>query len=96
VGKSLITPEPWWALEGDFDFVLVDEQPVVYCQFGPLSAYPRARRLRELYSQLPDAPPPAVTPKALPEKSAKARKATALARAKPVKKASPGQAASVP
>jgi len=41
-------------------------------------------------------PPPAVTPKASPEKSAKARKAKALARAKPVKKASPGQVASVP
>ena len=38
----------------------VDDEPVAYCQFGPLSAYPRARRLRELYSQLPDAPLPAV------------------------------------
>jgi hypothetical protein len=33
---------------------------VAYCQFGPLSAYPRALRLRELYPQLPDAPLPAV------------------------------------
>ena len=33
--------------------LLVDEQAVAYCQFGPLSAYPRAQRLRELYSQLP-------------------------------------------
>jgi len=40
--------------------LMIDEQPVAYCQFGPLSAYPRARRLRELYSQLPDAPLPAV------------------------------------
>ena len=40
--------------------LLVDDQAVVYCQFGPLSAYPRAARLRELYSQLPDAPLPAV------------------------------------
>ena len=40
--------------------LLVDEQAVAYCQFGPLSAYPRARRLRELYTQLPDAPLPAV------------------------------------
>jgi hypothetical protein len=39
-------------------------------------------------------PPPAVTPKASPQNSAKARKAKA--RAKPVRKASPGQAASVP
>ncbi|HVL53694.1 MAG TPA: hypothetical protein VM344_05485, partial [Vitreimonas sp.] len=31
-----------------------------YSQFGPLSAYPRALRLRELYAQLPDAPLPAV------------------------------------
>ncbi|MGH2464154.1 MAG: hypothetical protein ACRDGI_01720 [Candidatus Limnocylindrales bacterium] len=40
--------------------VLVDDQPAVYAQFGPLSAYPRALRLRELYPQLPDAPLPAV------------------------------------
>ncbi|MDP8903925.1 MAG: hypothetical protein M3N29_01185, partial [Chloroflexota bacterium] len=35
-------------------------KPAAYCQFGPLSAYPRAARLRELYAQLPDAPLPAV------------------------------------
>jgi hypothetical protein len=40
--------------------LLVDEQAVAYCQFGPLSAYPRATRLRELYPQLPDVPLPAV------------------------------------
>jgi GNAT superfamily N-acetyltransferase len=40
--------------------LLVADEPVAYCQFGPLSAYPRAQRLRELYSQLPDAPLPAV------------------------------------
>jgi GNAT superfamily N-acetyltransferase len=40
--------------------LLVDEVAVAYSQFGPLSAYPRALRLRELYSQLPDAPLPAV------------------------------------
>jgi GNAT superfamily N-acetyltransferase len=40
--------------------LLVDDDPVVYAQFGPLSAYPRALRLRELYPQLPDAPLPAV------------------------------------
>jgi ribosomal protein S18 acetylase RimI-like enzyme len=34
--------------------------PAAYAQFGPLSAYPRAQRLRELYPQLPDAPLPAV------------------------------------
>jgi ribosomal protein S18 acetylase RimI-like enzyme len=39
---------------------IVAGAPVAYCQFGPLSAYPRALRLRELYPQLPDAPLPAV------------------------------------
>ena len=28
--------------------LLVDEQPAAYCQFGPLTAYPRAQRLRDL------------------------------------------------
>ncbi len=40
--------------------LLVDGEAVAYCQFGPLSAYPRALRLRELYPQLPSAPLPAV------------------------------------
>lgn len=40
--------------------LLADEVAVAYAQFGPLSAYPRAQRLRELYPQLPDAPLPAV------------------------------------
>jgi GNAT superfamily N-acetyltransferase len=40
--------------------LLVDDRPVAYAQFGPLSAYPRAARVRELYRQLPDAPLPAV------------------------------------
>jgi hypothetical protein len=40
--------------------LLVDGEAAAYCQFGPLSAYPRALRLRELYRQLPDAPLPAV------------------------------------
>jgi len=40
--------------------LVVDERAVAYSQFGPLSAYPRALRLRELYPQLPDAPLPAV------------------------------------
>jgi ribosomal protein S18 acetylase RimI-like enzyme len=40
--------------------LLADGDAVAYCQFGPLSAYPRALRLRELYRQLPDAPLPAV------------------------------------
>ncbi len=40
--------------------LLADDVAVGYAQFGPLSAYPRALRLRELYPQLPDAPLPAV------------------------------------
>ncbi len=40
--------------------LLVDDQAVAYCQFGPLSAYPRGQRLRDLYKQLPAAPLPAV------------------------------------
>jgi ribosomal protein S18 acetylase RimI-like enzyme len=46
---------------GSYSKVLVAHgEPVAYCQFGPLSAYPRALRLRDLYPQLPDAPLPAV------------------------------------
>ena len=40
--------------------LVIDAEPVAYCQFGPLSAYPRALRLRDLYPQLPDSPLPAV------------------------------------
>jgi ribosomal protein S18 acetylase RimI-like enzyme len=40
--------------------LLVDDEPAAYAQFGPLSAYPRALRVRELYPQLPDSPLPAV------------------------------------
>jgi ribosomal protein S18 acetylase RimI-like enzyme len=39
--------------------LLADGEAVGYCQFGPLSAYPRALRLRQLYPKLPDAPLPA-------------------------------------
>ena len=46
---------------GSYAKVLVDGiEPVAYCQFGPLSAYPRAIRLRDLYPQLPASPLPAV------------------------------------
>jgi GNAT superfamily N-acetyltransferase len=38
----------------------IDGRPAAYTQFGPLSAYPRAQRLRNLYPQLPAAPLPAV------------------------------------
>jgi len=40
--------------------LLLDDRAVAYAQFGPLSAYPRAIRLRDLYPQLPSAPLPAV------------------------------------
>ncbi len=40
--------------------LLADDVPVAYSQFGPLTAYPRAQRVRDLYRQLPDAPLPAV------------------------------------
>ena len=32
---------------------LRDDAPAAYCQFGPLTAYPRAQRTRDLYPQLP-------------------------------------------
>ena len=40
--------------------LLLDEEPAVYAQFGPLSAYPRAQQIRELYPRLPRSPLPAV------------------------------------
>jgi hypothetical protein len=40
--------------------LIVDDVAVAYAQFGPLSAYPRASRLRALYPQLPESPLPAV------------------------------------
>ncbi|HET9435238.1 MAG TPA: GNAT family N-acetyltransferase [Candidatus Limnocylindrales bacterium] len=49
------------AVFGTYAKVLeVDGRPAAYAQFGPLSAYPRAQRLRELYPRLPAAPLPAV------------------------------------
>jgi hypothetical protein len=53
------------AVSGSYAKVLLraeddGDRPVAYAQFGPLSAYPRALRLRELYPQLPAAPLPAV------------------------------------
>jgi GNAT superfamily N-acetyltransferase len=40
--------------------LLIDGEPAVYAQFGPLSAYPRAQHVRELYPRLPSSPLPAV------------------------------------
>ena len=49
------------AVFGSYAKVLeVDGESVAWCQFGPLSAYPRAQRVRELYPQLPSTPLPAV------------------------------------
>ena len=46
---------------GSYAKVLVrDGAAVAYCQFGPLTAYPRAQQTRDLYPALPDAPLPAV------------------------------------
>jgi GNAT superfamily N-acetyltransferase len=38
---------------------LIDGTAVAYAQFGPLSAYPRAQRVRDLYPRLPASPLPA-------------------------------------
>ena len=40
--------------------LLVDDVAAVYAQFGPLTAYPRAQRTRDLYPALPVSPLPAV------------------------------------
>jgi ribosomal protein S18 acetylase RimI-like enzyme len=49
------------AVFGSYAKVLLeDEEPAAYAQFGPLSAYPRALRTRDLYPRLPSAPLPAV------------------------------------
>lgn len=40
--------------------LLLRGEPAAYAQFGPLSAYPRAQRIRELYPRLPQTPLPAV------------------------------------
>jgi GNAT superfamily N-acetyltransferase len=49
------------ASSGSYAKVLeLDGEPVAYAQFGPLSAYPRARDIRDLYPQLPQSPLPAV------------------------------------
>jgi len=49
------------AIFGTYAKVLeADGRPAAYVQFGPLSAYPRARHLRDLYPRLPATPLPAV------------------------------------
>lgn len=49
------------AVFGSYAKVLEEDgEPAAYCQFGPLSAYPRAQRVRDLYPKLPSSPLPAV------------------------------------
>ncbi len=49
------------AVFGSYAKVLLEDGlPAAYAQFGPLSAYPRALRTRDLYARLPSAPLPAV------------------------------------
>ena len=49
------------AVFGSYAKILLDDDvPSAYAQFGPLSAYPRALRTRELYPRLPVSPLPAV------------------------------------
>jgi GNAT superfamily N-acetyltransferase len=49
------------AIFGSYAKVLLeDDTPAAYAQFGPLSAYPRAQRTRDLYPRLPASPLPAV------------------------------------
>ena len=46
---------------GSYAKILVrGDETLAYCQFGPLTAYLRAQRTRDLYPQLPVAPLPAV------------------------------------
>lgn len=46
---------------GSYAKVLLDDDvAAVYAQFGPLTAYPRAQRTRDLYPSLPESPLPAV------------------------------------
>jgi len=48
-------------ISGPMGWILLAKgEPVAYCQAGPLSAFPRAQRLRDRYPDLPATPPPAV------------------------------------
>ena len=52
---------PGLVVFGSYAKVLLDgDEPAAYAQFGPLSAYPRALRTRDLYPRLPASPLPAV------------------------------------
>jgi hypothetical protein len=61
VPRKLVLLDRGRGIFGSFaKILLLDDRAVAYAQFGPLSAYPRAIRLRDLYPQLPSAPLPAV------------------------------------
>ena len=48
-------------ISGPMGWILLAKgESVAYCQAGPLSAFPRAQRLRDRYPDLPSTPPPAV------------------------------------
>lgn len=48
-------------ISGPMGWILLAKgAPVAYCQAGPLSAFPRAQRLRDRYPDLLSTPPPAV------------------------------------
>ena len=62
-GGGVTRKEEWRRTVNEMGEIPVLEEdgiPVAYVQFGPLSAYPRALRTRELYPRLPSAPLPAV------------------------------------
>ncbi|HXG25912.1 MAG TPA: GNAT family N-acetyltransferase [Candidatus Binatia bacterium] len=62
------------AVFGSYAKVLeVDGEPAAYCQFGPLSAYPRAQAIRDLYPRLPASPLPAVITCVATTKAARGR-----------------------
>ncbi len=61
--KVLLVADDRTAVDGRTaadDGAAAAERPAAYAQFGPLSAYPRALRTRELYPKLPQSPLPAV------------------------------------
>lgn len=48
-------------VSGPMGWILVAKgESVAYCQAGPISAFPRAQRLRDRYPELPDSPPPVI------------------------------------
>jgi GNAT superfamily N-acetyltransferase len=61
VPRKLALLQRGTGVAGSYAKVLLAEgEPAAYAQYGPLSAYPRALALRDLYPQLPSSPLPAV------------------------------------